>query len=154
MPDVFMNSPEGMFLTNSILPQKGARSSSLFFYDVEDFDRESALWDEFLTAIQEVVARNMEAVKDGETEITPIDPSGHINVFNTTYSALSSRTTTAVQLIIVTYGYKDRMDNLRDRQQAIADELARFVPAVHVRAGMDRIQVVFLGKSEGAWAAA
>lgn len=129
----------------------------------------------FKAAAKASIARRMDAYNPQTGEMTTFaaDPSQVIDLVIYALPPSDYDATAACLLTIVTYGldrgrsdylsnparrfwWEDRMNNMEDRLQGIADDLAPFVPRQELFPSqwVDAINVTFLGKGPGCWAAA
>ncbi len=117
----------------------------------DDFFESADERETFFDGVQESVARHM-SCKNAKGKFIEFDPVKHVDLIPRPYDAVTARPTAVLLATITTYALPDRMANINERVQAVADDIGRMVPDTRVPKSMDAVSVTFLVKGEGCWA--
>jgi len=110
----------------------------------------------FITDVKRIVATCMDAI-DPKTEVKTnyaANPDSFIDLVMVPYNQTDAEVTTPLLATIVSYGWPDRMRNIKKRIKRITTEVRATIPAELVPEGDEAISFTFLAKKPGAWYAA
>jgi hypothetical protein len=107
----------------------------------------------FKRTVKASTAKHMDAVNPETGEVTEYgnNPDDFIDLFMVPVDHDDHDATTLCMATIVTYNWPDRVANMAARLEAIANEVAKYVPRHNDDDPRDRISFTFLGKEAGCW---
>ncbi len=144
-----------VWMTGDRLDRKGAAMPAVTMYYPRGFF-DSTDKARFRRDVKQSVAGYMDAIDPATGERTKYgaDPDAFIDLVLIPYDPDDAEVTTPLLGTIVTYEWPDRIVNLRDRINAITNEVRRSLPTELVPRDQEAISFTFLGKMAGAWAVA